>query len=162
MAGPRAALRRKQNAPGPHVRGRANGTDKGLGGVLIAGGRRRRGRTRTARQREGLALIERADAALVEASFLDLQIGTIERIGRQLLDRETHGLSRCTETPIGKTRPLLLADRGGEKFGGGVEVERTHGAHGRGPLVFLALALAVGDWPDAAATGGRPGTSFRP
>ena len=33
------------------------------------------GRTRTARQREGFAFIERADAALVEAGFLDLQIG---------------------------------------------------------------------------------------
>ena len=76
--------------------------------------RRRARRARTARQRERLALIERADAALVEAGFLDLQIGAVQRIRRQLLDREANGFGRGAKSPIGKARPLLLADRGRE------------------------------------------------
>src|ERR1700758_1672291 len=91
----------------------------GSGSVLVAGG----GCELAARQREGFALIERADAALVEAGFLDLQIGAVQRIRWQLLDREAHGFGRGAKTPIGKARPLLLADGGGEKLGGSVEVE---------------------------------------
>ena len=40
---------------------------------VVVGGRR----TRLTRQRERLALIKRADAALVEAGFLDQQIGAV-------------------------------------------------------------------------------------
>src|SRR5947208_276751 len=85
------------------------------------------GRAGTARQREGFAFIERADAALVEAGFLDLQIGAIQRVRRQLLDREANRFGRGAKTPIGKPGPLLLADRGGKQFGGGVVAEGTHG-----------------------------------
>ena len=90
-------------------------------------------RARTARQRERLALIERADAALVKAGFLDLQIGAVQRIRRQFLDREANRLGRAAKSPIGKAGPLLLADRGREQFGGSVEAE---GSHGQGPLIF--------------------------
>lgn len=41
----------------------------------------------------------RADAALVEACFLDLQIGAVQRIRRQLLDREANGFGRGAEPP---------------------------------------------------------------
>src|SRR5438128_12523464 len=74
-------------------------------------------RARTARQRERLALIERTDAALVEAGFLDLQIGAVQRIRRQLLDRETDGFRCGAEAAIRKAGPLLLADGGGKQFG---------------------------------------------
>src|SRR4029079_13907396 len=96
----------------------------------------------TSRRRQCLALIERTDAALVEAGFLDLQIGAVQRIRRQFLDREADRFCRSAETPIGEARPLLLADGGREKFGGSVEVERTRGTHVRWPLVLLALARA--------------------
>src|SRR5207237_242036 len=76
------------------------------------------GRARPARQREGFAFIERADAALVEAGFLDLQVGTVQRVRRQLLDREANRFRRGAKTPIGKPGPLLLADRGRKQFGG--------------------------------------------
>src|SRR5690242_16382642 len=92
-------------------------------GLVVGAG----GRARTARQREGFAFIERADAALVEAGFLDLQVGAIQRVRRQLLDREANCFGRGTKTPIGKASPLLLADRGGKQFGGGVVAEGTHG-----------------------------------
>src|SRR6266540_2920579 len=85
------------------------------------------GRTRTARQREGFVFIERADAALVEARFLDLQVGAVQRVRRQFLDREANRFRRGAKTPIGKPGPLLLADRGGKQFGGGVVAEGTHG-----------------------------------
>src|SRR5215207_10242125 len=81
----------------------------------------------TARQREGFAFVERADAALVEAGFLDLQIGAVQRVRRQLLDREANRFGRGAKTPIGKPGPLLLADRGGKQFGGSVVAEGTHG-----------------------------------
>jgi hypothetical protein len=66
------------------------------------------GRARTARQREGFAFIERADAALVEAGFLDLQIGAVQRIRRQLLDREANRFGRGAKTPIGKPARFFL------------------------------------------------------
>src|SRR2546429_4812394 len=94
----------------------------GLGRLRLAG---------TALQRKGFAVIERADAALVETGFLDLQIGAVQRIRRQFLDRKAHGFRCSAEAAIGETSPLLLADGGGEQFGGGIEVERTHGTHGR-------------------------------
>src|SRR5262249_44408639 len=50
-------------------------SEKQESGSVLVGGLLGFDLARTARQREGLALIERADAALVEASFLDLQIG---------------------------------------------------------------------------------------
>src|SRR5207245_6269273 len=87
-----------------------------LSSVLV-GGRRGLGLARAARQREGFALIERADAALVEAGFLDLQIGAIQRIRRQLLDRETDGFRCGAKAAIRKAGPLLLADGGGKQFG---------------------------------------------
>src|SRR5581483_7029961 len=113
--------------------------EKVLRSILVAG---RRGfhLARATRQRERLALIEGANAALVETCFLDLQIGAVQRVRRQLLDREANRLGRGAETPIGEPGTLLLANRGGEEFGGGVEVERTQRTHGRGPLSFLALA----------------------
>ena len=88
---------------------------------------RRGGRAGAARQREGLAFIERADAALVEAGFLDLQIGAVQRVRRQFLDREANRFGRGAKTPICKAGPLLLADRGRKQFGGGVVAEWTHG-----------------------------------
>ena len=93
------------------------------GGVGVG----RRVRTGAALQREGFAFIERADAALVEAGFLDLQIGAVQRIRRQLLDREANRFGRGAKSPIGKASPLLLADCGGEEFGGGIVTEGTHG-----------------------------------
>jgi len=64
---------------------------------------------------------------LVEASFIDLQIGAVQRIRRQFLDRELHRGGRGVETAIREARPLLLADRGREKFGGSVVAEGSHG-----------------------------------
>src|SRR5580693_10731288 len=95
---------------------------RGVG--LVAGGRGLR-RARTARQRKILALIQRADAALIEAGFIDLQIGAVQRIRRQFLDREAHRFGRGAKSPIREASPFLLADGGRAKFGGGVEVERT-------------------------------------
>src|ERR1700687_4576863 len=103
-------------------------------GVCFIAGRRGFGRTGAARQRKILALIERADAALVEAGFIDLQVGAVQRIRRQFLDRELHRGGRGVEAAIREARPLLLADRGGEQFGGSVVAE---GSHGQGPLIFL-------------------------
>src|SRR3954451_5289096 len=91
-------------------------------GVLRAGRR-----TGAARQRESFAFIERADAALVEARFLDLQVGAVQRIRRQFLDREADRFGRGAKSPICKTRPLLLADRGRKQFGSGIVTEGTHG-----------------------------------
>src|SRR5205823_3942260 len=96
-------------------------------GVRLVAGRRGLGCTRAARQRKVLALVQRANAALVEAGFIDLQIGAIQRIGRQFLDREANRFGRSAESPIRKTRPLFLADRGGKQFGGSVEAEGSHG-----------------------------------
>src|SRR5262249_37519290 len=109
----------KKKRPGTHVRGRRLKTGPWLRGVLVPVG----GDALAARQREGLALIERADAALVEAGLLDLQVSTVQRIRRQLLDSEADGFGRSAKSPIGKARPFLLANGGGKKFGGGVEVE---------------------------------------
>jgi hypothetical protein len=100
---------------------------------LVAGGRRL-GCAGTAGQRKILALIERADAALVKASFLDLQIGAIQGIRRQFLDGEAHCFGSSAESPIGEARSLLLADRGRKQFGSSVEAE---GTHGQGPLIFV-------------------------
>src|ERR1700757_4358107 len=83
-------------------------------GVRIVGGGRGLRRARAAGQREILAFIEIADAALVEAGFIDLQIGAVQRIRRQFLDREAHGFGRGAKSPIRKTGPLLLADSGWE------------------------------------------------
>src|SRR3954469_5676897 len=96
-----------------------------LCGVGVGFGRGRR--TGTAGQRERLALIERADAALVETGFLDLQIGAVQRIRRQFLDREANGFGRGAKSPICKASPLLLADRGRKQLGGGIVTEGTHG-----------------------------------
>src|SRR5689334_3587906 len=87
----------------------------------------RGGRARTALQRESFAFIQRADSALVEAGFFDLKVGAVQRVRRQLLDREANRFRRGAETPIGKPGALLLADRGGKEFGGGVVAEGTHG-----------------------------------
>src|SRR6185437_6243078 len=104
----------KRKRPRTSVRGRfTRSIQRALRGVLVARGNRL-GLARAARQREGLTLIERADAALVEAGFLDLQIGAVQRIRRQLLDREANCFGRGAKTPIGKASPLLLADRGGK------------------------------------------------
>ena len=102
-------------------------------GVRFIAGRRGFRRARAARQRKILAFVQRADAALVEAGFVDLQIGAIQRIRRQFLDREANRFGRGAKSPIGKAGPLLLADRGREQFGGSVEAE---GSHGQGPLIF--------------------------
>jgi hypothetical protein len=71
---------------------------------------------------------------LIEAGFVDLQIGAVQRIRRQFLDREANRFGRGAKSPIRETRPLLLADRGGKQFGSCVEAE---GSHGQGPLIFL-------------------------
>src|ERR1700732_1016179 len=109
-----------------------------LGVGLVTGGGRL-GLAGAARQRKVLAFIERADAALVEAGLVDLQIGAVQRIRRQLLDREANRFGRGAKTPIRETRPLLLADRGGKQFGSSVEAE---GSHGQGPLFFLVRTRA--------------------
>src|ERR1700738_870644 len=86
---------------------------RGVGvGVVVD----RRGRAGTARQRKGFALIERADAALIEARFLDLKKGAGQRVRRQFLDREANGFGRAAKSPIGETGPLLLADGGRKQF----------------------------------------------
>src|ERR1700751_402103 len=89
----------------------------------VGAGGRRLGGAGTAGQRKILALIERADAALVKASFLDLQIGAIQGISRQFLDGEAHCYGSGAESPIGEARSLLLADRGRKQFGSSVEAE---------------------------------------
>src|ERR1700676_915933 len=106
---------------------------RGLGVGLVAG-RGRLGLAGAARQRKVLAFIERADAALVEARLVDLQIGAVQRIRRQLLDREANCFGRGAKSPIRETRPLLLADRGGKQFGSGIEAK---GSHGQGPLIIF-------------------------
>ena len=105
------------------VRGRVCLEANSLGGVGV----RRRVRAGAALQREGFAVVQRTDAALVEARFLDLQIGAVQRVRRQLFDREANRFRRGAKSPIGKASPLLLADRGGEQFGGGIVTEGTHG-----------------------------------
>src|ERR1017187_7513013 len=104
-----------------------------VGVGLVAGGRGLR-RTGAALQRKFLALIQVADAALVETRLVDLQIGAVQRIRRQFLDREANRFGRGSKSPIRETRPLLLADRGGKQFGGSVVAK---GSHGQGPLIFL-------------------------
>jgi len=74
-----------------------------------------------------------------------------KKFGWEFLDRETDRFGGGVETAIRKTRTFLLADRGGEQFGGCVVVELTHGTHGRRPLVFLAASAAKG----ILATAGR-------
>ena len=51
-------------------------------GVGVGAGRRGLGRARAALQRKILALIQRADAALVEAGLVDLQVSAVQRIRR--------------------------------------------------------------------------------
>src|SRR5258708_6148449 len=68
--------------PSPYGRGGALpffDTELSGVGVRIIAGRRWLGRTRAARQRKILALIQRANAALVEAGFIDLQVGAVQR-----------------------------------------------------------------------------------
>src|ERR1700730_2595512 len=109
-------------------------------GVGVVAGRRGLGRAGAARQRKVLALIERADAALVEARYVHLQIGAVQRIRRQFLDREANRFGRGAKSPIRETRPLLLADRGRKQLGSSVEAE---GSHGQGPLIFLVRTRFV-------------------
>src|SRR4051794_19667049 len=114
----------------------ASTADEGSGRVgvgLVSGGRGLRC-TRATRQRKILALIEVSDAALVKAGFIDLQVSAVQRVRRQLLDREANRFGRGAKSPISETRPLFLPDRGGKQFGSGVEAE---GSHGQGPLIFL-------------------------
>jgi hypothetical protein len=104
------------------------GPGSALGCVGVVG--RRLNHRRTALERKVLALIQRANAALVEARFIDLQIGAVQRIRRQLFDGELHRSGSRIETAIGETGTLLLADCSGEQFCGGVVAESCHG---RGP-----------------------------
>src|SRR5579871_468585 len=131
-AGSRKSARHKQKRP--RTSGRRALTSwpdaDDLGGVLVVVGGFR-DRARSTRKRKRVALIERADATLVEASFLHLQIGAVQRVRRQLLDRKTDRFGRGAKATISEAGTLLLADRGGEKFSGSVEVERTHRTHGR-------------------------------
>src|SRR3954462_12120291 len=113
-------------------------------------------------QREGFALIERTDAVLVEARFLDLKIGAVQRIRRQLLHRELDGFGRGAEPAIGEACTLLLADRSGEEFGGSVEVERTQWTHGQRPRDLSGALSAWGwDWQRPPLSGRRT-CHFRP
>src|ERR1700722_3906310 len=96
-----------------------------VGVRVVAGGRGFRS-ARTARQRKVLALIQGADAALVEAGFVNLKVGAVQRIRRQFLNGELHRGGRGVETAIRETRPLLLADGCGKQFGGGVVAEGSH------------------------------------
>src|SRR5580698_4025071 len=103
--------------PSPERRGRARSfydVELRSVGVGIVAGRRRLRRTGAARQRKILALIQRADAALIEAGLIDLQIGAVQRIRRQFLDRKLNRGRRGVEAAIREACPLLLADRGGE------------------------------------------------
>src|SRR3984957_6836508 len=102
--------------------------------VRLGVGCHRLRRARTALQREILALIQRANADLIEAGLVDLQVGAVQRIRRQFLDRETNCFRRGAKSPLGEARPLFLADGGRKQFGSSVEAK---GIHGRGPLFFL-------------------------
>src|SRR5437868_5432216 len=98
------------------------------GGVRLGAGRglgRRLGGT--AGERKLSAVIQRANAVLVEAGLLHLQIGAIQRIGRQFLDRKPYRFGRGVEAAVGETGAFLLADRGGEQFGAGLVAECGHG-----------------------------------
>ena len=96
-------------------------------GVGIAGGRLGRRLGRAARQRKFRAIVQGANAVLVEAGFFNLQVRAVQRIRRQFLDRKTHRFSGGVETALRKTRTFLLADRGGEQFGAGLIAECGHG-----------------------------------
>jgi len=59
-----------------------------------------------------LALIQGSDAALIEAGLINLQIGAVQRI------RGNSSIANCTAAAAvskgdRETRPLFLADRGG-------------------------------------------------
>ena len=94
-------------------------------GVIADG--RGLGGTRAALQRKVLAFVQRADAALVEAGLVDLQVSAVQRIRRQFLNRKANRFGRGAKSPIGEARPLLLADRGRKQFGGSVVTEGSHG-----------------------------------
>src|ERR1700743_475107 len=109
----------------------------GSGGLVVRlafSGSGRLRSTRTALQREILALVERANAHLIEAGLVNLKVSAVQRIRWQFLDRKTTRFGRGAKSPIGEARPLLLADGGRKQFGSCVEAE---GSHGRGPLFFL-------------------------
>ncbi len=96
-AAPEAAL-----APGS-----SNRNLRGVRAGVVAGGLRLGG-TRAALKREILAFIQRADAALVEAGLVDLQVRAVQRIRRQFLDRKANRFGCSAKSPIGETGPLLL------------------------------------------------------
>src|SRR5688500_16727497 len=77
-------------------------------------------------EREVRAVVERADASLVEALFVNLEIGAVQRIRRQLFDREADGLGRVVEAAIGEAGTLLVADRGGEQLSAAIVIECGH------------------------------------
>src|SRR5450756_1704724 len=146
---------KKAIPPGRGPRGGAESVASGGFGVGLVGGRRGLGRTGTALQRKLLALIQRADAALIEACFIDLQVGAVQRIRRQLLDREANRFGRGAKSPIRKSRPLLLADRGGKQFGGSIEAE----SHGQGPLIFFVRTrLEIANGSHGRTESGGAGT----
>src|SRR5581483_8207278 len=91
-------------------------------------------RARAAWKREILTFIKRTNTALIEAGLIDLQIGAVQRIRRQFLDRKTDRFRRGAESPVGEARPLLLANGGGKQFGSSVEAK---GSHDQGPLFLL-------------------------
>jgi len=69
----------------------------------------------------------RADAALIEAGFIDLQIGAVSANPPAIPRSRSEPLRPRCQSPIRETRPLLLADRGGKQFGSGIEAEGSHG-----------------------------------
>lgn len=79
-----------------------------------------------ARQRELCARIKGANARLVEPSLVHFEIGAVERVRRQLLDSELHGLGRGGETTVGEAGAPLVSDRRRKKFSRLAVVERSH------------------------------------
>ena len=100
-------------------------------------------------QAETLRSHKAADAALVEAGFLDLQIGAVQRIRRQFFHGKAHGFRRGAEATIGKTGPLLLRMAAGNSSAAVLKLNGRKVASSSSLLfIFLVLGWAEDStWP---------------
>src|ERR1043165_8526608 len=82
------------------------------------------------RQRIGVAVVQLPDPVAVEAPLLHLEIGSRQRVGGKLLDRETHGFGGTRKPPVTERSPLRLAAACREQLGLEAEVESGRLARG--------------------------------
>ena len=68
-------------------------------------------------------VVKLLDLCRAKVLVADFQHGAAQADRRRMLHGETHGFRGGIETAIGEAGPLLLADRGGKQFGGGVVAE---------------------------------------